>query len=37
VESARLIRQWKPHVLCNGHHCVFRYSPSRFRKIEQGR
>jgi len=35
VPSSRLIRQWKPDVLCNGHHCVYRYTPSRFRRIEQ--
>jgi len=33
IKSARLVQEWAPDLLCNGHGTCFRFHPSQFRKI----
>ena len=35
VRSARLLLDWAPDLICNGHKTFFKFRPSRFRKIRK--
>lgn len=34
-DSAALLLEWKPDLLCNGHNTYFEFRPSQFRKIQR--